>query len=188
MKAMGNHNYHNAAVAALSVLGLDMGIEADSISELAETLKSLAHRMQIVHRDTYGVTWVDDSKATNVESTYTGLMGLKEQKAVVLLGGVAKVIEDTNSNGFRKLVGPLMHHRRVITFGFSGSMIYETLQAGGLTIPCIRVKTLEDAVSCARSIAENGDTIVLTPGCASFDEFKNFEHRGKVFQKLASTS
>lgn len=188
MKAMGNHNYHNAAVAALSVLGLDMGIEADSISELAETLKSLAHRMQIVHRDTYGVTWVDDSKATNVESTYTGLMGLKEQKAVVLLGGVAKVIEDTNSNGFRKLVGPLMHHRCVITFGFSGSMIYETLQAGGLTIPCIRVKTLEDAVSCARSIAENGDTIVLTPGCASFDEFKNFEHRGKVFQKLASTS
>ncbi|MCL7024019.1 hypothetical protein MKW94_005867 [Papaver nudicaule] len=188
MKTMGNHNYHNAAVAALSVLGLDMGIEADSISELIETLKTLPHRMQIVHRDAYGVTWVDDSKATNVESAYTGLMGLKEQKAVVLLGGVAKVIEDKDSNGFRKLVGPLINHRCVITFGFSGSMIYETLQAGGLTIPCIRAKTLEHAVSCARSIAENGDTIVLTPGCASFDEFKNFEHRGKVFQKLAFTS
>ncbi|OVA07865.1 Mur ligase [Macleaya cordata] len=185
IKAMGTHNYHNAAVAALSVLGLNVGIDTDSISETIATLRTLPHRMQIVRRDNQGVTWVDDSKATNVESTYTGLMGLKEQKSVVLLGGVAKVLKDRKSNGFEQLVEPLMHHRCVITFGSSGKMIQETLQAGGLRTTCIRATNLEDAVNCARSMARYGDAIVLSPGCASFDEFKNFEHRGKVFQELA---
>ncbi|XP_077254205.1 uncharacterized protein LOC143893117 isoform X4 [Tasmannia lanceolata] len=180
MKAMGTHNYHNAAVAAFSVLGLDIGIDADSIYATIESLNPPPHRMQIVYRDDHGVTWVDDSKATNVEATYAGLMGLKEQKSVVLLGGLAK-----ESSGFEQLVEPLKCHRGVITFGASGMMIQKVLRDGGLTIACVRATNLEDAVSFARSMASYGDAIVLSPGCASFDEFRNFEHRGKVFQDLA---
>ncbi|XP_038983816.1 UDP-N-acetylmuramoylalanine--D-glutamate ligase-like isoform X2 [Phoenix dactylifera] len=141
--------------------------------------------LPVVFMDAHGVTWVDDSKATNVESTYTGLMGLKDHKAVILLGGLAKVLSSEGSNGFEQLVELLNHHRGVITFGSSGAMIQKTLGDGGLSIPCVRAVNLEEAVNCARSMARHGDTILLSPGCASFDEFRNFEHRGKVFQELA---
>nr|XP_023875769.1 uncharacterized protein LOC111988210 isoform X5 [Quercus suber]XP_023875770.1 uncharacterized protein LOC111988210 isoform X5 [Quercus suber] len=90
MKVMGTHNYYNAAVAALCVLGLDLGLDANSMSSTIENLRAPPHRMEIVHRDANGVIWVDDSKATNVEATYTGLLGLKQQKSVILLGGLAK--------------------------------------------------------------------------------------------------
>ncbi|KAL5708254.1 hypothetical protein ACHQM5_019071 [Ranunculus cassubicifolius] len=185
LKATGNHNYHNAAIAAFSVLTLDVGIETKSMSSTIEFLNPPPHRMQIVHSDAHDVTWVDDSKATNVEAAYTGLMGLKEQKSVVLLGGIAKVLNVEGDIGFEPLVEPLEYHKCVITFGSSGPKIQQTLLAAGLSIPCYNVATLEDAVFCARRIAISGDTVVLSPSCASFDAFKNFEHRGNVFQELA---
>ncbi|XP_058071555.1 uncharacterized protein LOC131220745 isoform X2 [Magnolia sinica] len=160
LKTIGTHNYHNAAVAAFSVLGLDVGIDTDSINATIEVLRTPPHRMEIVHTDAHGVMWVDDSKATNVEAAFAGLMGHKGKKSVVLLGGVAK-------------------------FGSSGKMIQKTLCDCGLSIPCVRATNLEDAVNIARSMARYGDAILLSPGCASFDEFRNFEHRGKVFQELA---
>ncbi|ONK70078.1 uncharacterized protein A4U43_C05F30010 [Asparagus officinalis] len=185
LKAMGTHNYSNAAVAAFSVLGLNLGIDSDTINSTVGKLHLLPHRMQVVCTDAHGVTWVDDSKATNVESTYAGLMGLNEHKSVVLLGGLAKVLNDQETNGFEQLVGLLNRHRGVITFGSSGAMIHKTLCDSGLRIPCVNTKNLEDAVNCARTMAMRGDMILLSPGCASFDEFRNFEHRGKVFQHLA---
>ncbi|KAH9648060.1 D-glutamic acid-adding enzyme [Citrus sinensis] len=160
MKVMGRHNYHNAAVAALSVLGLDIGVDVEALNSTIEILRTPPHRMQIVHRDIQGVTWVDDSKATNIEATCTGLMGLKGHKCVILLGGQAK-------------------------FGYSGVLIWKTLVNNGLSIPCFAVANMKDAVNHARRMATNGDAIVLSPGCASFDEFRNFEHRGMVFQELA---
>ncbi|XP_059646343.1 uncharacterized protein LOC132292367 isoform X2 [Cornus florida] len=160
MKTIGTHNYYNAAVAALSVIGLDIGIDTEAINSTIGKLRVPPHRMQIVRKDTLGVTWVDDSKATNVEAAYTGLLSLREQKSVVLLGGLAK-------------------------FGSSGTMIQKILSANGLSIPCVGATNLEDAVKRARNMTRYGDAIVLCPGCASFDEFRNFEHRGKIFQELA---
>lgn len=185
LRAMGTHNYYNAAVAAFLVLGLDIGIDYHSINFIIKKLTLLPHRMQIVCTDAQGIKWVDDSKATNIESTYTGLIGLKDQKLVVLLGGIAKISNGENSNEFERLIELLEPHRGVITFGCSGEMIYRTLCDGGLSIPCIKAKNLEDAVKHARGLALKGDTILLSPGCASFDEFRNFEHRGQVFQELA---
>ncbi|XP_059427972.1 uncharacterized protein LOC132161797 isoform X1 [Corylus avellana] len=188
MNVMGMHNYLNAAVAALSILGLNVGVDAEGISSAIENLKAPPHRMQIVHRDINGVIWVDDSKATNVHATYTGLMGLKGQKSVILLGGLAKVICGLETGGFERLIDPLKYHRCVITFGSSGMLIQKTLFKNGLSIPCIRAATMKDAINCARRMAKFGDAILLSPGCASFDEFKNFEHRGMVFQELSSSS
>lgn len=188
LKAMGAHNFQNAAVAAFSVLNLDVGIDTDSIGSIIELLSPPPHRMQIVHTDAHRVVWVDDSKATNVEAAYTGIMGLKEQKSVLLLGGLAKVLDAEGSIGFEQLVESLQYHKCVIAFGSSGTKIHRTLLAAGLGIPCYNVATLEDAVFCARRIAISGDTVVLSPGCASFDAFRNFEHRGKVFQELARAS
>lgn len=184
LKVVGKHNYTNAAVAALAVLGLDIEIEDAAFSSTISKLTTLPHRMQVVHVDDDEIGWVDDSKATNVEATFFGLIGF-ELKSVVLLGGLAK---EVGSNGFQQLVEPLRHHRGVITFGFSGKMIQETLCASGLRIPCLNAETLKDAVNLARSIAQRGDAILLSPACASFDEFRNFEHRGRVFQELAISS
>ncbi|KAG6429002.1 hypothetical protein SASPL_107041 [Salvia splendens] len=185
MKAVGTHNYYNAAIAALSVIGLDVGIDTAAISLTIDRLKAPPHRMQIVHEDGNGVTWVDDSKATNVESTYAGLTGLKEKKAVVLLGGLSKILDAQGSNGFEHLMEPLKNHRGVVTFGSSGALIQDTLSSHGLAIPCLQAKDLKGAVSLAKNMAKPGDVILLSPGCASFDEFINFEHRGKFFQELA---
>ncbi|XP_048321608.1 uncharacterized protein LOC107432417 [Ziziphus jujuba] len=185
LKAMGTHNYQNAAVAALSIIGLNVGVDIEAIGSTIEKLRPPPHRMQIVYKDVHGVTWVDDSKATNAEATYAGLMGLRRQKSVILLGGVAKVLDGLESNGFEQLVELLNYHRCVITFGTSGTLIQTTLSNNGLRIPCIRAANLKNAVSCARTISKPGDAVVLSPGCASFDEFRNFEHRGMVFQELA---
>ncbi|KAJ4970887.1 hypothetical protein NE237_003986 [Protea cynaroides] len=178
MKAMGTHNNHNAAVAAFSVLGLDVGIDPEGISTTLAALSAPPHRMQIVHRDSCGVKWVDDSKATNVEATYAGLMGLREQKSVFLLGGLAKVLDTEGSNGFEKLVEPLKYHICVITFGSSGTAIQKTLLASGISIPCLRAKNMENAVNLARSIARYGDAIVLSPDYSpnkqNFEEVKTY--------------
>lgn len=115
MKTIGTQNYYNAAVAALSVIGLDLGINDAAIYSTIGNLRAPPHRMEVVHKDSHGITWVDDSKATNVDATYTGLMGLKELKAVVLLGGLAKASDVQGSNGFERLVKTLKYHRGVIT-------------------------------------------------------------------------
>ncbi|MBA0791830.1 hypothetical protein Gohar_016380 [Gossypium harknessii] len=81
-----------------------------------------------------------------------------------------------------------MGHRCVITFGASGTMIHQELSGNGLDIPCIQATNLKDAVEQARKMAKHGDAIVLSPACASFDEFRNFEHRGMVFRELALSS
>ncbi|KAH9678773.1 D-glutamic acid-adding enzyme [Citrus sinensis] len=161
MKVMGRHNYHNAAVAALSVLGLDIGVDVEALNSTIEILRTPPHRMQIVHRDIQGVTWVDDSKATNLEATCTGLMDLKGHKCVILLGGQAKVLNGQESNGFEKLIEPLNHHRCVITFGYSGVLIWKTLVNNGLSIPCFAVANMKDAVNHARRMATNGLLLLI---------------------------
>ncbi|XP_064955467.1 uncharacterized protein LOC103973737 isoform X1 [Musa acuminata AAA Group] len=156
LKAIGAHNHSNAAVAAFSVLGLDVGIDCDFIKSTVGILSILPHRMQVVCIDAHGITWVDDSKATNVESTLTGLKGLKEHNAVVLLGGVAKALNDRESNGFEQLIDDLKHHKGVITFGSSGAMIQKTLCDGGLEVPCVRAMNLKQAVDIAKNMATYG--------------------------------
>ncbi|XP_057783708.1 uncharacterized protein LOC131001353 [Salvia miltiorrhiza] len=185
LQAVGTHNYYNAAIAALSVIGLDVEIDIAAISSTIDKLKAPPHRVQIVHEDRHGVTWVDDSKATNVEATYAGLMGLTEKKLVVLLGGLSKILDAQGSNGFEQLIELLKYHRGVVTFGSSGALIKHTLSSHSLSIPCLGAKDLKDAVSLAKNMAKPGDAILLSPACASFDEFRNFEHRGKFFQELA---
>ncbi|KAJ8564477.1 hypothetical protein K7X08_000937 [Anisodus acutangulus] len=109
---VGKHNYANAAVAALLVIGLDIEIKAAALSSTISKLRTLPHRMQVVHTDSDELA--DDSKATNVEATYSGLIGF-EQKSVLLLGGLAKEVKMKAYHGFEQLVEPLRHHRGVIT-------------------------------------------------------------------------
>ncbi len=168
----GEHNRDNAATAAL--LALAVGAPADAVQAALANLKPLAHRMEIVaERD--GIRWINDSKATNVDATRVGLAGLG-QPAVLLLGGQAK------GDGFLDLAPWLPTTRAIVTFGGSGPAIADELEGGGFAV--VRAMDLADAVRRARTLAQPGDAVLLSPGCASFDEFNDFEHRGRVFRSL----
>eukprot|EP00850_Spirogloea_muscicola_P003939 SM000016S01927 [mRNA] locus=s16:621457:622708:- [translate_table: standard] len=140
-----------------------------------------------VCEDHNGVLWINDSKATNVEAAMAGLAGLGGRKAVVLLGGLAKAGRAGEGYGFSRLVKFLDAHRAVITFGASGGDIAEELKAANPGVVLHSVSLLAEAMRLAANKAQPGDIVLLSPACASFDEFTNFEHRGKFFSEWALT-
>jgi len=168
----GAHNRDNAATAAFIAMGL--GASREAVAAALPKLRALEHRMEVVV-ERGEVQWINDSKATNVDATRAGIGGL-ERPAVVLLGGKAK------GPGFAELAPLLRDQRAVITFGGDGAVIADELESSGLSP--IRVDGLADAVQRADQEARPGDLVLLSPGCASFDEFDNFEHRGRVFRDL----
>lgn len=176
LRVPGAHNLDNAATAGL--LALAAGATADQVQDAIGGLEGLPHRMQIVGTDD-GLTWIDDSKATNVEAAQAGLSGLGAP-AVVLLGGQAK------GPGFAALAPALGAQRAVVAFGASGPDIADELEAAGLQP--VRAGALEDAVAAARALAHPGDVVLLSPGCASFDAFTDFEQRGRAFARFATRS
>lgn len=166
----GAHNRTNLAAACL--LALAGGLRRDELHVAG--LTGLPHRMEPV-REHAGVRWIDDSKATNVEAALAALTGL-DRPLVALLGGQGK-----SGATYERLVGPL-RAARVVTFGASGPTIAAALREGGLAP--VEVDTLDDAVARAASLARPGDVVLLSPACASFDAFKDFEHRGRHFRAL----
>lgn len=170
LRVMGEHNRWNAAVAAL--LALQAGLRPDALR--LDLLEALAHRMQPV-AERAGVLWINDSKATNIDATLVALRGL-DRPAVVLLGGQGKEGAD-----YRTLRAPLAAARRVLCFGQDGPHIAAALG----DLPVETLPGLAAAVARARTLAQPGEAVLLSPACASFDEFRNFEHRGAVFSALA---
>ena len=196
LRAVGAHNATNAGVAALLVRGLDAdAFPLEALEAGIGALEPPPHRMQRVDltrggaggADRPSVEWIDDSKATNVESARAGLAGYaRGGKAVVLLGGQAKGgMDGPRGIGFGALADALAKHAGYIVFGASGKDIAEELAAAGAAPPLAVTETMRDAVAAAKKNVEEGGAVVLSPGCASFDEFDNFEHRGRVFAALA---
>lgn len=174
----GRHNRENVAAAVL--LALCGGVPADRIDVAG--LTGLPHRMELVaERD--GVSWINDSKATNVESTLVALASAADMSGgiVVLLGGRGKAGAD-----YERLATPLRLARAVVCFGESGATIAEGLSRAGLG-PLLE-PGLDGAIARARTLAQSGDTVLLSPACASFDEFTDFEHRGRHFAAAAKGS
>jgi UDP-N-acetylmuramoylalanine--D-glutamate ligase len=164
----GAHNRWNAAVAGL--LAIELGVAPADLRPAS--LGALAHRMEVVG-EVDGVVWINDSKATNVAAALTGLQGLG-RPALALLGGDGKEGEDYAA------LAPVLRGGPVICFGRSGPRIAEALA----DLEPRLVAGMEAAVELARTLARPGDAVVLSPACASFDEFDDFEHRGDVFRAL----
>ena len=174
----GGHNLDNAAWAAALVLA--WGMSADAVQDGLGRLRPLAHRMEVV-AEARGVRWINDSKATNIAAARAGVAGL-DDVAVVLLGGEGKPNPD-GSLGFAELAPHLARHRGVVAFGAAGPTISAELTTAGIS--CQLAEGLAQAVDIARSMVRRGEVVLLSPGCASFDEFEDFEHRGHVFSELA---
>jgi UDP-N-acetylmuramoylalanine--D-glutamate ligase len=170
----GTHNVENALAALAATL--PVGVTPEAAVQTFRDFRGLPHRTELV-RVLRGVAYYDDSKGTNVDATLKSLEGFPDGTVHLILGGKEK------GDDFRRLA-PLAHRkaRRVLTIGAAGDRIATALEASP-GIPVIRCRTLERAVEVASSAAP-GEIVLLSPACASFDQFKNFEHRGEVFAAL----
>jgi UDP-N-acetylmuramoylalanine--D-glutamate ligase len=176
VRLRGVHNLENTMAAA--VMARLAGATYEQIRAAVATFPGVEHRLEFV-RETRGVEWFNDSKATNVDAALKAFAAF-EGGLWVILGG-----KDKNSD-YTPLAEPLQSKARgVLLIGAAAEKIeaqLETKLKG--TAPVIRCGTLEAAVDEAHQRARPGDTVLLAPACASFDQFENFEHRGRVFKEL----
>jgi len=171
----GAHNVENALAALAATLPL--GVTSEAAVATFRSFRGLPHRTELV-RVLKGVTWYDDSKGTNVDATLKSLEGFPDGTVHLILGGKEK------GDDFRRLA-PLVRvkARRVLTIGAAGDPIAAALEGTpGITV--VRCGTLERAVQESATAAAPGEFVLLSPACASFDQFRNYEHRGEVFEKL----
>ncbi|WP_422458273.1 UDP-N-acetylmuramoyl-L-alanine--D-glutamate ligase [Pantoea sp. BJFS-204] len=173
MKMVGQHNYTNAlaALALADAVGLP---RASSLAALTH-FNGLAHRFQLVHEH-QGVRWINDSKATNVGSTEAALNGLQVKGTLwLLMGG------DGKSADFTPLIPWLQGDNvRLYCFGRDG----DALAALRPEI-AVRTETMRHAMEQIAPQVKAGDMVLLSPACASLDQFRNFEQRGEQFAQLA---
>jgi UDP-N-acetylmuramoylalanine--D-glutamate ligase len=170
----GDHNRENAAAAAAAARAA--GIEDGAIAEALRSFAGVPHRLELI-REVDGVRWVNDSKATNPEAAERAL-GAYPPGLRVILGGSLK------GSSFTELAHRA--HRsgvaRAYLIGEAADEIAEALAAAGVRFQHSR--DLENAVADARAEAEPGDVVLLSPACASYDQFRDFEERGERFRAL----
>jgi len=165
----GLHNIAN--VLAALALGKVVGLSVESMTEALKTFKGLDHRMQKV-ACVNGVSWVNDSKATNIGACVAALQGYRH-KVVLIAGGDAK------GANMSQLVPAIKDKAKcVVLIGKDAALIENAMEG---CVPAYRVETVKDAVNLAAELAEQGESVLLSPACASFDQFKNYQERGDKF-------
>ena len=174
----GTHNLGNALTVL--ALGSALGVPLQQLVSGLGNFRGLAHRCEwVAERD--GVTWINDSKATNVDATRAALSGLGESNNIVLIaGGVGK------AQDFTPLAPEASTRcRRVLTMGEDARAIELAL---GAHVPVQRVEDLAHAVATASQCAQAGDIVLLSPACASFDMYADFAARGDAFRDLVQST
>lgn len=173
LKLQGQANVENALAAWLAARAA--GVDDLDVQIAFGTFAGLPHRMVLV-REIDGVRWINDSKGTNVDATLKSLEGFDSSSVILILGGKDKAGEFER---MRELVQSKV--KTVVTIGHAAERIGEALN-GAATI--VAAGDMQHAVEWARANARNGDTVLLSPACASFDQYRNFEHRGDHFEQL----
>lgn len=170
LQIVGLHNVANA-LAALA-LGRAIDFPMPTLLDALRSFKGLPHRVERV-AEIDGITYYDDSKGTNVGATVAALEGLG-CKAVLIAGGEGK------GQDFAPLNQAVAQHARaVVLIGRDAPMIETALIGSGVNV--FRAKDMSDAVQQASRLAHSGDAVLLSPACASFDMFRNYEHRAEIF-------
>lgn len=168
----GAHNLENV-LAAVAVARI-AGVRADKIAAAVRSFAGVEHRIEFV-AEIRGVRYYNDSKATNVDATIKALESFPGHIAIILGG------KDKDSD-YTPLI-PLLRERATVTLliGAAADKIESQI---GKNVAVERAGTLDRAVELASRSAEPGDVVLLAPACASFDQFENYEHRGRTFKKL----
>ena len=168
----GEHNLENVlAACAAAYLA---GATPDAIAAGVKSFRGVEHRLEFV-AEINGVQFYNDSKATNVDATLKALEAFSG-RLIVILGGKDK------GSPYTPLIEPLRQRARVaLLIGAAAAKIASQL---GDSVPIEYARTMEHAVELAVERAHPGDTVLLAPACSSFDQFENYEHRGRVFKEL----
>jgi UDP-N-acetylmuramoylalanine--D-glutamate ligase len=181
IKLRGLHNVENVMAAAL--IALLAGAQAGQIASAVASFPGVEHRIEFV-RKLDGVEYFNDSKATNVDASLKAIDAFNNGLWIILGG------KDKGSN-YTPLREPLERRAKAaLLIGAAPPYPYAAAplikEALGNALPVIHCGTLDSAVRYARAHAQPGDTVLLAPACASFDQFQNFEERGKVFKQLVN--
>lgn len=170
---LGKH-YQANALAALAI-GYGFGLKMEAMLKTLLEFKGLPHRCELV-RHKQGVRWYNDSKGTNVGATLAAIEGLGSEidgKLILIAGGVGKNAD------FSPLVPAIEKYAKaVVLIGEAASILAAIIND---RVDVVFAKNMAEAASIADQLADSGDSVLLSPACASFDMFNNFEHRGAVF-------
>ena len=178
IKIPGGHNLENAMLSSLLALG--MGISADAVRDTLKSFPGVEHRIEFV-REVDGVRYINDSKGTNPDSTIKAIQAMT-RPTVLILGGYDK--HSDFHDLFEHFRGSTL--KAIVVLGETKQKILDTARDTGYLGYCHATGTFEDAVSCARTLAAEGDAVLLSPACASWDMFDNFEQRGRVFKEIVN--
>lgn len=173
LKLAGVANVENALAAWLAARAA--GVADVDVQIAFGTFAGLPHRMVLV-RERNGVRWINDSKGTNVDATLKSLESFDPASVWLILGGKDKAGEFER---MRPLVGEKT--RGVLTIGKAADRIAQALEGAATIVP---LHDMEHAIAWAAEHAKEGETVLLSPACASFDQYRNFEHRGEHFEEL----
>lgn len=167
----GRHNAYNAMAAALATIVA--GAANQSIIDGLKSFKGVEHRLEKV-ADINGVTYINDSKATNVNSAWYALESMT-RPVVWIAGGTDK------GNDYSELFDLVRQKvKMLVCMGVDNKKLEESF--GSIVPKLVQTSSMEDAVKAASEEASSGDVVLLSPCCASFDLFKNYEHRGELFK------
>ncbi len=170
----GNHNLYNAmaVISAAKIFELDN----KKIKEALGSFKGVEHRLEFV-RDLEGVKFINDSKATNVDSVWYALQSY-DNPLFLILGGQDK------GNDYNQIINLVIEKvKKIYAIGSSADKVFNFFHK---EVKVEITKKLEDAVFAANKEARQGDIVLLSPACASFDMFDNYEHRGKAFKEAVN--
>lgn len=175
LKLIGRHNHAN--VLACFALGEIAGLSREAMCHAARAFAGLPHRCEWV-AERHGVRWINDSKGTNVGATLAALDGI-ESPVILLAGGQSK------GGDFAPWRGPLADKgRAVLLYGEDAGIIAVDLAVLKDQLEIRQFRDLDAAVTAADELARPGDTVLLSPGCASFDQFSGYVQRGEHFAAL----
>ncbi|MBQ2947232.1 MAG: UDP-N-acetylmuramoyl-L-alanine--D-glutamate ligase [Bacilli bacterium] len=175
IRVKGMHNYENIMCAIIATK--ELGISNETIKEVLNKFTGVEHRMEFVAKIN-GRDFYNDSKATNVKSTEIALNAFNTP-VVLLLGGLDR------GHSFQDLKDDLTYVTHIVCYGETKNRIKEF--ADECKIDCTVVDTLEEATRFAYNISNGGDTILLSPACASWDQFDDFEKRGETFKEAVNS-
>jgi UDP-N-acetylmuramoylalanine--D-glutamate ligase len=177
LHCLGIHQRINALTAAIGVLRMSPALATGRVLETIAHYRPLPYRCEVVFKNE-SLQIINDSKSTNVESTLAAL-SISKRTAILLMGGQGK------GESYAPVKDAHQKISRLITFGASGAVIME--EAHGI-FPVEHFKTMAQACHHALELGiAGGQDVIFSPGCASFDEFRNFEHRGEEFSKIVKS-
>lgn len=176
-----HHPHHLENALAALALGSTINLPMEVMLNVLRSFSGLPHRCQLV-RTFDEVAWYNDSKGTNVGATIAAILSLGSQKKgrlILIAGG------DSKKADLQPLFKSVSQYvDKVILIGQDAPLFYNLLSN---QVNCLRVESLADAVESAHQFANAGDIVLLSPACASFDMFNNYEHRGEVFMKCVNS-